>query len=229
LAKRIWFGHDEVQSFVVVGLAVDSKHNSLRETTQPEFWLPFFKGNGDEPSFCSFHVRYMGEAAPVVKAIRAAAAEVAPAVPMVETHTQNKLMSDSLTAERAISQLSVGFGLLALVLAAIGLYGVMAFNVATRTNEIGIRMAVGAQPGDILRIVLREVLMLVGIGIAFGLPSILAAKLWISSQLFGLSALDPLAIGGAALILVVVTAIAGYVPARWASRVDPIMALHYDG
>jgi len=229
LGKRIWYDHDHTQSFVAVGVAADSKHNSLREPAMPEFWLPFFKAGGDEPSFCSFHVRYSGDPAPVAAAIRAAAKEVAPAVPAVEIHSMNELMRDSLTAERAISQLSGGFGLLALLLASIGLYGVMAFNVAARTNEIGIRMAIGAQPRDILRIVLRETWVLLAIGMVFGLPSILAAKLWISSQLFGITALDPVAIGVSVLLLALVTGVAGYVPARWASRVDPTVALRYDG
>ncbi len=229
LGKRVWYDHDHPQSFTVVGVAADSKHNSLREPAMPEFWLPFFNAKGDEPSFCSFHVRYSGDPAPVVAAIRAAAKEVAPAVPVPEIRQMNELMGASLTAERAISRLSGGFGLLALLLASIGLFGVMAYNVAARTNEIGIRMAVGAQPGDILRIVLRETLFLMTVGMAFGLPSILAAKLWIASQLFELTALDPIAIGGAALLLAVVTAVAGYLPARWASCVDPMVALHYDG
>lgn len=229
VGKRIWYDHDHTQSFVVVGVVADSKHNSLREPAMPEFWLPFFNAAGDEPSFCTFHVHYTGGAAPVIAAIRAAAKEVAPAVPPLEIHTMNELMGESLIAERAISQLSGGFGVLALLLASIGLYGVTAFNVAARTNEIGIRMAVGAQPRDILRIVLRETGVLVAIGMAFGLPSILAAKLWISSQLFGLTALDPVAIGASALVLALVTGIAAYLPARWASRVDPMVALHYDG
>jgi len=229
VGKRIWYDHDHPQSFEVVGVAADSKHNSLREPPAPEFWLPFFNAAGDEPSFCTFQVRYSGDPAPIVTAIRAAAKEVAPAVPLVDVRTMNELMGESLTAERAISRLAGGFGLLALVLASSGLYGVMSFNVAARTNEIGIRMAVGAQSYDILRIVLRETVMLVAIGMVFGLPSIWAAKRWVSSQLFGLTALDPAAIAGAALVLAVVAGLAGFVPARWASRVDPTVALHYDG
>jgi ABC-type antimicrobial peptide transport system permease subunit len=89
-------------------------------------------------------------------------------------------------------------------------------------------MALGAQPRDVLRIILRETLILIGSGVALGVPSILAAKRWISSQLFGLSALDPIAIGAAVLILAGVTVAAGYLPARWASKVDPMVALHYE-
>jgi len=213
----------------VVGVAADAKHNSLRELAQPEFWLPFFNGAGDEPSFCTFQVRYRGNPAMVAAAIRTAVKEVAAALPPVEIRSMNDLMGESLVAERVISQLAAVFGLVALVLASIGLYGVMAYNVTRRINEIGIRVALGAQPRDILRIVLGEAFTLIAIGVGLGLPSLLAAQHWISSRLFGLTALDPLAIGGAAVLLAIVTILAGYVPARWASRVDPVVALHYDG
>jgi predicted permease len=229
IGKRIWFDHDAPREFEVVGIVADSKHNSLREETVPEFWLPFFRPKGDEPSFCSFQVRYSGDKASVAAAIRAAVKEVAPAVPPVQIRTMNELMGETLVTERVISQLSGFFGLLALVLASIGLYGVMAYSVAGRTNEIGIRVALGARPRDILRIVLRETTILIGIGVALGLPSILAAKRLISSQLYGVTALDPVAISGATVLLASVAVLAGYIPARWASRVDPVIALHYEG
>jgi ABC-type antimicrobial peptide transport system permease subunit len=214
---------------VVVGVVADAKHNSLREPAFPQFYLPFFNSKGDEPSFCSFEVRYAGNPAIVTAGIRTAVREVAPAVPPVEIRTMNELMGETLVTERAISRLSGIFGLLALTLAAIGLYGLMSYNVTGRTNEIGIRMSVGAQPGDILNLVLREILILIGIGVGLGLPSIWAVKHIVAAQLFGISALDPLAIVGATFVLASVAVVAGYVPARWASRVDPTCALHYDG
>jgi predicted permease len=229
LGKRIWYDHDHPQDFVVVGVVSDAKHNSLREPAFPQFYLPFFNPKGDEPSFCSFEVRYTGNPAIVTAGIRQAAREVAPVVPPVEIRTMNELMGETLVTERAISRLSGIFGLLALTLAAIGLYGLMSYNVTGRTNEIGIRMSLGAQPGDILNLVLREILILIGIGVAFGLPSIWAVKRIVAAQLFGISALDPLAIFGATFVLASVAVVAGYVPARWASRVDPMRALHYDG
>jgi predicted permease len=228
IGKRIWFGHDHPQQFVVIGVVADSKHNSLREPTSGEFWLPFFNAAGDEPSFCSFQIRYTGNKAAIVAGIRAGVKAVAPAVPPIEVRTMNELMGESLTTQRLISQLSSFFGALALTLASIGLYGVMAYNVASKTNEIGIRVALGALPRDILTIVLRETVVLVAIGVALGLPSILACKRWIASQLFGLNPLDPLAIAVAVLVLTAVTMVAGFIPARWASRVDPVVALHYE-
>jgi ABC-type antimicrobial peptide transport system permease subunit len=194
-----------------------------------EFWLPFFHGDpADERSFCSFQVRYEGDKGAIIPAIRAAVKQAAPDVPPVDIRPMNDLMGETLIAEKLISQLATFFGLLALTLASIGLYGVMAFNVAARTNEIGIRAALGAQPRDILRGVMRETLFLIATGVALGLPSILAAKLWLSSQLFGLTALDPAAIGAATGVLGIATLLAGYILARWASRVDPVVALHYE-
>ncbi len=229
LGKRVRYDHDHPQEFTIVGVVGDAKHNSLREPASPQFYLPFFNAKGDEPSFCSFEVRYSGNLAAVTAAIRTAVREVAPAVPPVEIRTMNQLMGETLITERAISQLSGIFGLLALALAAIGLYGVMSYSVTGRTNEIGIRMSLGAQPGDILKLVLREILILIGLGVALGLPSIWVVKKIVASQLFGISALDPLAICGATFVLAAVAALAGYLPARWASRVDPMYALRYDG
>ena len=105
----------------------------------------------------------------------------------------------------------------------------MSYNVTGRTNEIGIRMSLGAQPGDILRLVMREILILIGAGVGLGLPSIWAIKRIVAAQLFGIAPLDPLAISSAAFTLTAVAVVAGYLPARWASRVDPMRTLHYDG
>jgi predicted permease len=229
LGKRVWYDHDHPQSFAIVGVVGDAKHNSLREPAFPQFYRRFFNAKGDEPSFCSFEVRYSGNPAAVTSAIRAAVREVAPRVPPVEIRTMNDLMGETLVTERAISRLTGIFGLLALALAAVGLYGVMSYNVTGRTNEIGIRMSLGAQPGDILKLVMREILILIGTGVGLGLPSIWAIKRIVGAQLFGITALDPLAISSAAFVLAAVAMLAGYLPARWASRVEPMRALHYDG
>jgi predicted permease len=228
IGRTVWYDTDHPAQFAVIGVVADAKHNSLREPATPQFYLPFFQANGDEPSSASFEIRYSGNPATVATAVRAAVKEVAPSLPPVEIQTLNQLMGQSLITERMITRLSSFFGLLALLLASIGLYGVMAYNVTGRSSEIGLRMSLGAQSGDILRLVLRETIVLVLIGVALGLPSVLIAKRIISSQLYGVTALDPVAICGATLILAAVALLAGYVPARWASRVDPLVALHYE-
>jgi ABC-type antimicrobial peptide transport system permease subunit len=124
--------------------------------------------------------------------------------------------------------LSAGFGLLATVLAAIGLYGVMAFVVARRTREMGVRMALGANPGTVVWLVMREVLLLLGIGLVIGIPSALALGRYVSSQLYGIQANDPVIGGVTAIILIAVASLAGLIPARRASRIDPILALRYE-
>jgi ABC-type antimicrobial peptide transport system permease subunit len=118
--------------------------------------------------------------------------------------------------------------LLALVLVAIGLYGVMAYTVARRTQEIGVRMALGAEPGHVLRLVMRETLWLALAGVALGIPAALVATRWVESQLFGLKPHDPLTITLVTLLLMAVMALAGYLPARKAARVDPLVALRCD-
>jgi ABC-type antimicrobial peptide transport system permease subunit len=120
------------------------------------------------------------------------------------------------------------FGALALVLASIGLYGVMSYAVVRRTREIGVRIAVGAQRTAVIWLILRETLVLIGTGLAVGIPAVLSPTRYIESELFGLAPGDPVAISGAAVVLLGVAAVAGYLPARRASRVDPMIALRYE-
>lgn len=127
-----------------------------------------------------------------------------------------------------IALLASGFSLLALLLAAIGLYGVMSYAVTPRTAEIGVRMALGALRGNILRMILREVLLVVAIGIAVAIPIAFACGKFISGMLFGISAADPVTVVIASSILIAVAAIAGFLPARRASRIDPMVALRYE-
>jgi len=130
-----------------------------------------------------------------------------------------------MVSQRIIAQLSAFFGMLALFLVCIGIYGLTSYAVARRTNEIGIRMALGAGRASVLWLVVREVLGLVGLGIAIGVPATLAGSRLVSSMLFGLSSTDPAIILTAPLILLVVAALAGYLPARRATKVDPMTAL----
>jgi ABC-type antimicrobial peptide transport system permease subunit len=139
--------------------------------------------------------------------------------------TLERQLDESLVTERMIASLSTAFGALATVLAVIGLYGVMAFMVTRRSREIGIRMALGAQSGNVVWLVMREVLVLVGVGIAFGLPAAFALAGLVRAQLYGIEPNDPLSIALATLLLAAVAVLAGYIPARRAATYDPVQVL----
>ena len=130
--------------------------------------------------------------------------------------------------ERLIAMLSAGFGLLATLLAAIGLYGVMAFVVARRKKELGIRLALGAQSGGVIWLVMREVLLLLAVGLAIGVPAAMALGRYVASQLYGIQPQDPAMAIGTVLLLALVSAVAGFIPAHCASRIDPILALRHE-
>ena len=173
-------------------------------------------------------VRTAGDPITVAAAVRRETRALDPAMPMFEVETLATQVAASLREERLLATLSSGFGLLALLLACLGLYGVLSYAVAQRTKEIGIRMALGAERRDALWLVLRDALRLVLIGAALGIPAALAAARLVASQLFGINAADPGAIVVATLVLLVVAAVAGYLPARRATRVDPLVALRVE-
>jgi ABC-type antimicrobial peptide transport system permease subunit len=149
-------------------------------------------------------------------------------IPMYNVRTLEAQADQSLLNERLVATLSTAFGLLATLLAVIGLYGVMGFTVARRTREIGVRMALGAVPGDVVWLVMREVIVLVGSGVVLGLAAAWGLSRLVSSQLYGVTANDPVTMAAAAAVLAAVALLAGYVPARRATRVNPVLALRYE-
>jgi ABC-type antimicrobial peptide transport system permease subunit len=149
-------------------------------------------------------------------------------LPLLDVKTQTGQIDEMLVQERMFAKLTSAFGLLALVLACVGLYGIMAYAVVRRTNEIGIRMALGAERRSILTLVMREVVLLVVAGASIGTPLAIAATRLVASALFGVSPTDPATFALATLIMVAVAASAGYLPARRAARVDPMVALRYE-
>jgi len=212
---------------IVVGVAADAKYNSLREKTPPRLYAPLFNPMWEQ-STAVYEVRTFADAANVSTALRSAVQEVAPSLPPVSIRTMSGLVDDTLQTDRFIEQLSGFFGLLAVLLASVGLYGVMAYTVAQRTRDIGIRMALGAEPARVQWQVLRESLVLVILGIAIGVPAALAGTRLVRSMLFGLGFADPLVIVSAATLLAIIAVLAGFLPAHRASRVDPMIALRYE-
>jgi ABC-type antimicrobial peptide transport system permease subunit len=151
-----------------------------------------------------------------------------PAMPVYKMKTLGKQLDETLLTERLVALLSGGFGLLATLLAAIGLYGVMAFVVTRRTKEMGVRMALGANAGSVVWLVMREVLLLLVIGLAIGIPAALGLGRLVAAQLYGIKSGDPWLVAASMLALIVVASAAGGIPATRASRIDPILALRYE-
>jgi ABC-type antimicrobial peptide transport system permease subunit len=149
-------------------------------------------------------------------------------MPVFNMKTLETQLDETLLTDRLIAMLSAGFGLLATLLASVGLYGVMAFVVARRRKELGIRLALGAQPGFVIWLVMREVLLLLALGLAVGIPAAMALGRYVAAQLYGIRPHDPAIAGSTLLLLTMVSALAGFIPAWRASRTDPTTALRYD-
>jgi predicted permease len=214
--------------FEIVGVVEDAKYASAREEAEPIFFLSAYQMESILPYVNEIEIRAASNPAGVTAEVRRAIQEIDSNLPMTDVTTLSKQVNDSLAQQRAFSGLTGFFGILGLVLACVGLYGTMAYNVTRRTHEMGIRMALGAQRSEVLWMVLRQTLFLVGIGIAIGIPVALAAARLIASQLYGLKPSDPSTITVAALVMAAAGLLAGYVPARRATKVDPMVALRYE-
>jgi predicted permease len=210
----------------IVGVLRDAKYDSVRDPVPPTMYVPYRQVR--LPSGMIFQVRTTGDPAAAVGAIRETVRQIDPNLPLTNVSTQLEQVEKRLLLERVFAQAYALFGGLALLLASIGLFGLMSYNVARRTNEIGVRMALGAQSHDVLRLVMGESMMLVMVGVGMGLTASVAAGRLVASLLFGLAATDALTILAAIAVLVAVAAIAGYLPARRAAHVDPLVALHYE-
>jgi predicted permease len=225
IGARFAFAGDR-QPIEIVGIVKDARYGSLRERVAPMFYQTFTQARTGRGQM-TLHVR-TANAASVAPAVLREMQVLCRDVPTFEMQTLASQIDASLLEERLIATLCGFFAGLALLLASIGLYGLMAYAVARRTNEIGIRMALGAQRAEVIWLVLREVLALVGIGLASGIPMALAAARLISGSLFGLTAADPFTLAAATLAMLTMAALASYLPAYRAARVDPMNALRYE-
>ncbi len=210
----------ETIEYEIIGVVGSSRYNTLRRGQIPAVYQPYRPGGT-----IHFAIRTTIDAASLAEPVRRAVAAVDPAVPLNEFHTQTALIDRMLRTERMLSYVSGAFGLLALALAAIGLGGLLAYATARRTNEIGVRMALGAARSDVVRMIVRDSVALVATGILVGLPCAYAVGRFLTSSLFQLEPFDVPTSAAAVAVLLVVALIAAWVPARRAARIDPILAL----
>jgi predicted permease len=217
---------EENYPITIVGIARDSKASSLRQKNVRFVYVPYAQQT--DIGQMTFYVRSPLEAAGLGNRVRMLVRQADPGLPVTDMKTMRAQIHESLFVERIVAVLSAAFGLLATLLAAIGLYGVMSYAVSLRTREIGIRVALGAERRTVLLMVLKEVAVLALLGVVLGLPSGYGLGRLVESQLYGLTARDPLTFGVATAVLLVSAAVAGYVPASRATRVDPLVALRYE-
>lgn len=236
-AKK-YFGHEDVigrrvgtgrataaPDIEIVGLIRDAQYSDVRSAVRPQMFIPYAQMNAPNQGAAVFVVRYTGTEAAITSGVRSAVRELDATLPLTNVRTVAAQIDRLFTQERLFAKLCSVFGALALGLSAVGLYGLMSYTVLRRTGEIGLRMALGAVPAQVLRMILTESFALVVIGIVFGCFGAWGATRWVSSLLFGLSPTDLVAYVGGAAVLLTVALAACLLPARRAARVEPMTAL----
>ena len=236
LAKRAWPNQDPIgrqlltnngpgqpgmRPVTVIGVTIDAKLISLNDTTTPYIYVPLSQ---QFMSSMSILVKHTGHASAIPQ-VRALLREMSPNLPLTVALSLGDVTAIGLVPQRVVASVAGSLGLVGLVLAAIGIYGVTAYAVSRRTREIGIRVALGADEGRVLRLVLRQGLVLAGIGVAIGVVLAGLGSRLLESLLYGVRGLDPLTFGAACALFAVVTVVATYIPARRAARIDPVSAL----
>jgi predicted permease len=230
IGKRFTFDPDKPNEIEIVGLSRDAKYTSQRDEIQPTVYQPW-RQVLRRMTFATFEVRTAGDPAASIAGVRQAMSEVDSNLPLSDIRTQVQQADETLAMERMFAKLLTLFGLIAQQLAAIGLYGVMAYVVSQRTHEIGIRMALGADRRNVLMMVVRQGMVLTLVGIAIGLAASYVLTKYLeslTSMLFGVKPRDPWTFAVIGILLSVVALIACLVPARRATKVDPLRALRYE-
>ena len=219
-------GDDGPYDIEIIGLVRDSKYNRVREAIRPVFFLPYRQN--DRIGSITFYAKTAGDPASTVAAVRPLVVSLDPNLPIQRLRTMTEQIADNVSSDRMMSTMSATFAGLATILAAIGLYGVLAYTVSQRTREFGLRMALGAAPANVQRLVLRQVMWMTIIGGVVGLGLAIGAGHLARSLLFEMASTDPLVLSLSLAGLAVVALAAGFIPSRRASRVDPMRALRWE-
>ncbi|MGE5357693.1 MAG: ABC transporter permease, partial [Bacteroidales bacterium] len=222
IGRRIRYDLPDGRFMQVVGVAADGKYRQLTEARMPYVFLPFAQRQQYRATVV---VAYKGDVATAIGAVRREVKALDPSMPIFEVKTMDQFLERAMMAPRLSAMLAAPTGILAAIIAAMGLYGVMAYSVSRRTREVGIRMAIGAAPLNIVRMVMRQGMTMAGIGLALGLVLALTGTCFIALLLLGVTPTDPLVFVVVPLLLAVVAAVACYIPARRAIKVDPLQAL----
>jgi len=210
----------------IVGVVEDAKYSDVKQTVPPQFFVPYLQDEG--LAGMHVYVRTSGDVAQAASAITAVVKRLDPNLPIEALETLTEQVRNNTYLDRMMTTLSAAFALLATLLAAIGLYGVLAYTVAQRTREIGLRMALGAAPGRVRGMVLRQVAIMTLVGAPLGLAGALGVGKAAQSMLFQMTGADPVVLALSAIALALVALCAGFIPAHRASRVDPMRALKYE-
>jgi predicted permease len=227
IGKRYGLGGSNAVDREIVGVVKDARYNSLKDEIRPTSYIPYTQGLQTLGQI-TFEVRAAGDPLALVNTVRRMVQQADARIPVSNVVTQERQISQTIGQERTFATLCTVFALLAVVIACVGLYGTMAYSVARRTSEIGVRMALGAERPRLLWMVLREVVAMAAVGLAIGLPVVFATSKLVKAFLFGMQPNDPLAISAAAVILLAAAVAAGYGPAWRASRIDPWKALRHE-
>jgi predicted permease len=231
IGRHIQFINDPAQGTEIIGVVKDFAAGTPRDF-QRKLGLTYFSYRDRESrrniGLMYLAVRAAGPPLAIAARVREELRAIDPQMPILRISTIDQQLEEVLVKDRMLAGLALALGVLVVALACLGLYGVIAYTVAHRTSEIGTRLALGATRGAVLGMVLREGIAMVLAGIAIGIPAAFAAARLIAARLYGIGAHDPLTLAGAALLLLVVAALAGFVPARRASRIDPMVALRYE-
>ena len=225
LGRHVTRGGPHSREMEIVGVASDAHYGRLKDDTRPVLYIPYNQEEQPRVQQMVYALRTAGDPLAYARTVRDIVHQADSRIPLMDVRTQAAEIDRAMNQEIIFARLCTGFAVLALVIAGVGLYGTTAYGVARRTGEIGIRMALGAQRAVVVRMILRQVVVLAALGLAIGLPAALGASKLLQSFLFGMKANDPLALTSAVGILLGAVMLAGYVPARKASRIDPITAL----